>query len=179
MRRLATWLVVCGLGTSVIGQSDPDVSVFSRMLGNGTRSLLVLVKGPANQPVDEIRIELPKGDAEQAVALSTPAGWKSERDGGALKLQWTVAPGYYLYRHMLKVSVDSPAKLSLAPLQLPKGEGKQDPEFGAVEIYRGQLLAHIPLAADVPLPRTLRVRYQGCADIGVCYPPQTKLVAVP
>jgi thiol:disulfide interchange protein DsbD len=103
----------------------------------------------------------------------------ARREDGALKLQWTVAPGYYLYRHMLKVSVDSPAKLSLAPLQLPKGEGKQDPEFGAVEIYRGQLLAHIPLAADVPLPRTLRVRYQGCADIGVCYPPQTKLVAVP
>lgn len=103
----------------------------------------------------------------------------ARRDGGNLKLEWNVAPGYYLYRHMLKVSVDSPAKLSLAAAQLPKGESKQDPEFGSVEIYRDQLQASIPLAAGAPLPRTLRVRYQGCADIGVCYPPQTKLVAVP
>ncbi len=99
------------------------------------------------------------------------------RQDGQLALQWSVAPGYYLYRHMLKLSVDGPARVEL-PLQLPQGEKKKDEEFGEVEVYRGQLVARFALAAGAPPPKTLRVRYQGCADVGVCYPPQTKLVAV-
>lgn len=99
------------------------------------------------------------------------------REGGSLRLQWTVAPGYYLYRHMMKVSVDSPVRADL-PLQLPQGERVQDAEFGEVEIYRDLVQLTLPPAAGATAPRTLRVRYQGCADAGVCYPPQTKLVAV-
>lgn len=121
----------------------------------------------------------PKAQADALLPVDQAFQFEgARREGGALQLQWTVAPGYYLYRHMLKVTVDAPAKLKLASPQLPKGEPKQDAEFGSVEIYRGRVQARIPLAADAPLPRTLRVRYQGCADIGVCYPPQTKLVAV-
>lgn len=101
----------------------------------------------------------------------------ARREGGGVTLQWTVAPGYYLYGHMFKVSVDAPTAAPLAALKLPKGEVKQDAEFGEVTVHRGVLTAQLPLPAG-PAPRTLRVRYQGCADVGVCYPPQTKLVAV-
>lgn len=100
-----------------------------------------------------------------------------ERKGDALSLRWTVAPGYYLYEHMFKVSVDAPAGQAAPKLLPPKGERKQDAEFGEVTVHRGALAVALKPAAGTT-PKTLRVRYQGCADIGVCYPPQTKLVAV-
>ena len=100
-----------------------------------------------------------------------------ERKGDALSLRWTVAPGYYLYEHMFKVSVDAPAGQAAPKLLPPKGERKQDAEFGEVTVHRGTLAVGLKAAAGTT-PKTLRVRYQGCADVGVCYPPQTKLVAV-
>lgn len=100
------------------------------------------------------------------------------RKGQAITIDWSIAPGYYLYRHALKVTVDAPAGAPFAGPALPAGAKVQDAEFGEVEIYRGSLAAQLTLPADAQAPRTLRVRYQGCADIGVCYPPQTRLVAV-
>ncbi len=97
---------------------------------------------------------------------------------GAVALEWTVAPGYYLYEHMFKVSVDVPAGTPAPKLKAPPGEKKVDAEFGDVVVHRGQLKLPLAFASSKAAPRTLRVRYQGCADIGVCYPPQTRLVAL-
>jgi hypothetical protein len=84
MKTLAT-LTACLALAVVDGQGTPNVTLSSRLLGNGTRSLLVHVAGPAGTAIDEIRIELPRNAAEQAVALGTPTGWKVERDGSALR----------------------------------------------------------------------------------------------
>ena len=100
------------------------------------------------------------------------------RKGQQIALDWTIAPGYYLYGHSLKVTVDAPANAPFSGPVLPKGEAVKDAEFGDVVIHRELLQARLTLPADAVAPRTLRVRYQGCADIGVCYPPQTRIVAV-
>ena len=100
------------------------------------------------------------------------------RKGQQIALDWAIAPGYYLYGHTLKVTVDTPANAPFSGPVLPKGEPMKDAEFGDVVVYRELLQARLTLPADAIAPRTLRVRYQGCADIGVCYPPQTRLVAV-
>lgn len=100
------------------------------------------------------------------------------RKGQEIVVSWAIDPGYYLYRHAMKVTVDGPANVAFTGLRLPKGLAMKDPEFGDIEIYRRTLQARLTLPADGLAPRTLRVRYQGCADIGVCYPPQTRLVAV-
>lgn len=110
---------------------------------------------------------------DQAFALQG-----ATRKGNEIAIDWTIAPGYYLYGHMLKVSVDAPSKTAFTGPVLPKGERLKDAEFGEVEVYRRLMQARLTLPADTASPRTLRVRYQGCADIGVCYPPQTRLVAV-
>ena len=119
----------------------------------------------------------PKADdllpVDQAFALQG-----ASVDGKDISLKWAIAPGYYLYSHMMKFSVDAPAGATLGPVKLPKGESKHDEDFGDVITFRGPLEARFPLAKGAAVPRTLRVRYQGCADIGVCYPPQTKLVVV-
>lgn len=99
-----------------------------------------------------------------------------ERRGKAVHLEWNVAPGYYLYRGQLVVEVLSPPGARAGKLRLPPGLPYQDEHFGKVEIYRGLLQADYVLPGRVAAPVRLRVQYQGCADLGVCYPPQTREV---
>jgi thiol:disulfide interchange protein DsbD len=93
----------------------------------------------------------------------------------SIKLRFVATEGYYLYRHRFQFRAD-PADVSLGAAQLPKGEQKHDEYFGDVEVYHGIL--------DVELPRTdqraftLAVTYQGCADKGLCYPPETERLSI-
>jgi len=110
---------------------------------------------------------------DQAFALSARA---DDRNG--IELQWKIADGYYLYRHRIGVTPVG-GGFSPGPLTLPDGHKKHDEFFGNVETYRGQLRAVLAGQAD-PAARsvTLEVRYQGCADAGVCYPPQKRRIEV-
>lgn len=113
---------------------------------------------------------------ETAFALQVTA---PTRD--AIELTWKIAPGYYLYRHRLAAK---PQDDSVDPgtLELPGGERKHDEFFGDVETYRGTLKARLPIRAPATMQSVeLEIRSQGCADVGVCYPPQrqTMRVALP
>ncbi|MCW0376857.1 protein-disulfide reductase DsbD [Xanthomonas sacchari] len=110
---------------------------------------------------------------DQAFALSAQA---PER--GRIALHWDIAKGYYLYRHRIAVKVIGGFKPN-PTLQLPAGHKKTDPYFGEVETYRDELNAVQSGVADPGTSRVqLEVRYQGCADAGVCYPPQKRLLEV-
>lgn len=122
----------------------------------------------------------PKGEASALLPVDQAFQFEgASRKGGVVSLNWNIAPGYYLYGHMFKVSVDAPANTPAPSPKLPEGDKKHDPEFGDVVTYRNSLAVPLAFATGAANPRTLRVRYQGCADIGVCYPPQTRLVALP
>lgn len=97
-----------------------------------------------------------------------------ERHGDRVRLEWNIAPGYYLYKHRVRVEVLQPAGTK-ATLQLPAGAPHQDEHFGAVEIYRVLLTGEARLPSGSRNVR-LRLHWQGCADAGVCYPPQTTTV---
>jgi len=98
-------------------------------------------------------------------------------DDRTIEARFVVADGYYLYRDKLKFSLDG-AVLGAVPA-LPQGKVKDDEFFGKVETYRGMLLVRLPLAAAAPgRSVTVRAESQGCADIGVCYPPQVQQVTV-
>jgi len=90
-----------------------------------------------------------------------------------LEVRYEIAPGYYMYRDKFRFGAE-PASISLDASQLPPGTIKKDEFFGEVQIYRGDMRFVLPLAeAGEPGPRfTLNAVSQGCADIGVCYPPQ-------
>ncbi len=130
---------------------------------------LALPFAPARAAVDESDL-LP---IDEAFALQARA---TER--GRIEFTWTIADGYYLYRHRTKVAaVDSSFKTN--PLQMPPGEAYTDEFFGDVETYRGTLTAvQTGAAASGVASVTFRVGYQGCADVGVCYPPHTKTITV-
>ncbi len=89
-----------------------------------------------------------------------------------LNLKWQVKEGYYLYRKQISIT---PAQAQVGPLQLPAGVAHEDEFYGKSEIYRGQL--SVPVAvAQADKGATLTVTYQGCADAGLCYPPETKVI---
>ncbi|MHC8304021.1 protein-disulfide reductase DsbD [Pseudomonas sp. PB3P13] len=93
----------------------------------------------------------------------------------SIKLRFVAADGYYLYRHRLQFRSD-PADVALGPAQLPKGEQKHDEYFGDVEVYHGILEVDLPRTD--PRAFTLVVSYQGCADKGLCYPPETERLSI-
>lgn len=97
----------------------------------------------------------------------------------SVALTWVIAEGYYLYRHRISVTTDTP-DVRLGALVLPKGDPKHDEFFGDVEVYHEMLEGSVPVArpAGAGGKLTLNVTYQGCADGGLCYNPITKIVDV-
>lgn len=96
---------------------------------------------------------------------------------GSIRLRFVAAEGYYLYRHRLQFHTE-PA-VSLGEPRLPSGERKHDEYFGDVEVYHNILDVDLPRPASANAPFTLVVTYQGCADKGLCYPPETQRLAIP
>jgi thiol:disulfide interchange protein len=101
----------------------------------------------------------------------------ASREGDTLKVSWDIAPGYYLYRKRLRFAVAQPAGGSLEAPQLPKGEMVHD-EQGDAEVYRGSLQAVLHWPRNAAAPQKLQLGWQGCAEAGVCYPPQSSVVDV-
>ncbi|WP_281353021.1 protein-disulfide reductase DsbD domain-containing protein, partial [Pseudoxanthomonas sacheonensis] len=110
---------------------------------------------------------------DRAFALTASA---PSRD--RIEVQWKVADGYYLYRHRTDVQVEG-ADFRAGKLQLPKGKAYRDEFFGDVETYHQDLTGVlVGEAAPGAESVTLKVKYQGCADAGICYPPQTRRLVV-
>ena len=95
----------------------------------------------------------------------------------SIKLRFVAAEGYYLYRHRFQFRAE-PADIALGAAQLPKGEQKHDEFFGDVEVYHGILDIELPRPAADQRAFTLAVTYQGCADKGLCYPPETERLPI-
>ena len=107
--------------------------------------------------------------------------FSAEPDGrGALTLSWDIQPGYYLYRGRISVapSREAPVGASVALTGLPAGSPKDDPVFGPVHILDAPVSGTVR-ASGAPDGLDVTVRYQGCAEIGVCYPPQRRTVYLP
>lgn len=89
-----------------------------------------------------------------------------------LNLTWQVKDGYYLYRKQVSIT---PARAEIAEVTLPAGVWHEDEFYGKSEIYRNTLT--IPVTINqAQSGATLTVTYQGCADAGFCYPPESKTV---
>jgi thiol:disulfide interchange protein DsbD len=95
----------------------------------------------------------------------------------SIKLQFVATEGYYLYRHRFQFRTE-PADIGLGAAQLPDGEKKHDEYFGDVEVYHGILDVNLPRKSGDTRPFTLVVTYQGCADKGLCYPPETERLSI-
>ncbi len=88
-------------------------------------------------------------------------------------------PGYYLYRHRLSFATDTPG-VTLGTASMRQGEPKTDEFFGTQEVFHDELLISLPVSRDGsrPLDMMLEVGFQGCAEAGLCYPPEKRRLAV-
>jgi len=131
--------------------------------------LLLLLAAQGEARAVDIDQELLQPDA--AFAFSS-----SVIDRSTLQVNWDIADGYYLYRDRIRFSTDTPG-VELGEPVLPPAKIKEDEFFGKIRIYRNRVTATIPVtrAADDSEPIELRALSQGCADIGVCFPPHTQL----
>ncbi|MEW5943986.1 MAG: protein-disulfide reductase DsbD [Pseudomonadota bacterium] len=113
-------------------------------------------------------------DPEEAFRFSARA-----LDANTIEARYRIADGYYLYRDKLKFALQPGAAVLGAP-QLPPGKVKQDEFFGRVESYRGEVVIRLPLkrTGDGAQTVALKAVSQGCADVGVCYPPLAQSVKV-
>lgn len=141
---------------------------------------LILATGPvAADALSEIARPraLPQGLAEPDV-LSAEAAFPLDtrpEETGALTVRFDVQPGYYLYRGKFSVEAvnPSPDLPSAVPVQihgLPEGDWRDDPVFGEVEVYQRPVSFRIEHTS--PQDVEVELRYQGCAEAGICYQPQ-------
>lgn len=107
---------------------------------------------------------LPVDQAFKVQVIETP--------DSSLAIRFDAADGYYLYRHRLSFSSTTPG-VSFAETELPDGQARTDEFFGDIEAYYGTLDVELKVINPDDLPYILDIGYQGCADKGLCYPPET------
>ena len=111
---------------------------------------------------------LPVDEAFSFTATTVNAGW--------VELGWQIAEGYYLYRDQLAFETTVSGQAVGQPV-MPEGQSKHDEYFGDTVVYYRELLLRLPVQSDSG-SMDLTVRYQGCAEDGICYPPTVKTVSL-
>ena len=97
---------------------------------------------------------------------------------GIIELSWRIEDGYYMYKNKTKIEVQQPNSIATQP-QWPQTETIEDIQFGKVEIYRQQVALQLQLQEENNENNTtnIQVRYQGCKENSVCYPPVNKTIS--
>ncbi len=100
-------------------------------------------------------------------------------DSNTIEVSWRIAPGYYLYKDKTKITIASDQVQAGQP-KFPAGELKFDEFFGESEIYTEDVFVRVPLARATPdaIDLDIELGYQGCAEIGICYPPTSRTLTV-
>ncbi|MDC9604351.1 protein-disulfide reductase DsbD [Xenorhabdus griffiniae] len=93
-----------------------------------------------------------------------------QQQGNKLTLNWDIQPGYYLYRKQFNIIPNQ--EVSLGEISYAKGVDHEDEFFGKTEVYFQSARIDIPILSATN-NGSLQITYQGCAEAGYCYPPET------
>ncbi len=97
-----------------------------------------------------------------------------DQQNNQLHISFDISEGYYLYRHQFKFASENAI---LSTVELPRGIDHEDEFFGVQQIYTEQLTFTINIE-QTGENAIVTVRFQGCADKGLCYPPTKKTIAL-
>ncbi len=152
------WLPACVILFAVItGSTTASANPFGS--GTGQGGSLGGATEPRFLPVDDAFAWFVALDAEDRISI-----------------HWQIAPGYYLYREQFDFQlVDGDHALKVS---LPEAVPHNDVYFGDVEIYYDRVQATLYLPEGLGRRFTLQIRYQGCAEAGLCYPPERREVEI-
>lgn len=94
-------------------------------------------------------------------------------EGSQIFIRWDIADDYYLYHKQLDVTLEDDQGLTLEQLDFSPTVTHEDEYFGVTEVYYGTTLLAASLSGEPTVDiLTINLHYQGCADAGLCYPPQ-------
>ena len=89
-----------------------------------------------------------------------------------VQITWDISSGYYLYMGMFEFSTDVETT-NIINAEMPDGLKKKDEFFGDVDVYYQSTYAKLTFD-NISENTNLVIKYQGCADAGLCYPPIKK-----
>lgn len=96
-----------------------------------------------------------------------------------INLNWVIADGYYLYKDKFSFEISNAESATLGQAKFSESEMKDDEFFGRIEVFHHNAEITLPLLNAAPSGSgTLTLRYQGCAEAGICYPPITKQLPI-
>ncbi|MCE0493905.1 protein-disulfide reductase DsbD [Vibrio salinus] len=108
------------------------------------------------------------------VTVDQAFAFNAVQSGNQLNIDWQIKSGYYLYKKNITINAKN---VISGPLTLPEGLPHRDEFFGKVEIYRDSLFLSLSLNGINP-GASISIQYQGCADKGFCYPPETRTITL-
>jgi thiol:disulfide interchange protein DsbD len=124
----------------------------------------------AQNSLDKI---LAKADEQEFLKVDEAFKVSSDIFGDEVLIRWDAADGYYLYKHPLKFQANG---ATIDAIYIPAGLAKVDQYFGDVEVYYQYLEVSLTVAKQQP-EFDIIFKYQGCADAGLCYTPETRKVS--
>ncbi|MDX1557715.1 MAG: protein-disulfide reductase DsbD, partial [Marinobacter sp.] len=96
-------------------------------------------------------------------------------DENAVVLAWDITPGHYLYRERVSITATNPDVEVGEPVFSAPGTVTEDEFFGKTTVFFDPIEARVPISLPAGVREAqLQVTYQGCAEAGLCYPPQTR-----
>ncbi len=110
---------------------------------------------------------------EELLAPEKAFSLQARVENNAVIAEYTIASGYYMYRKAFRFDLETNG-VNFGEVSIPDGKVKHDEFFGDVEIYRDSVAIKLPIQADgASTPNLINIKTtgQGCADMGVCYPP--------
>ena len=164
------WLVLClclSLGVGLpAAYADHD--------GTTHNSLLEALTAPNTGGIGDIPSDDDLPDPDLAFIPSIEV-----KDGNTLLAKWDIQDCCYLYKERFKFESETPG-IRIGEAKYPPGKVKEDEFFGVMETYRNKVVIEVPIVreANAPDQLDLKTTFQGCADIGVCYPPQKQVIPV-
>ena len=96
-----------------------------------------------------------------------------DQQGSTLFVGWDIAPDYYLYKKKIEI-IAKGANIKVG--DAGAGEIIEDEFFGKTEVFFNSVSV-ISKLSNVTEGAVVKVRYQGCAKAGLCYPPE--VISIP
>ncbi|QCZ94951.1 protein-disulfide reductase DsbD [Salinimonas iocasae] len=112
----------------------------------------------------------PFSDEPEFLPVEQAFQFDFRQQSDVLQVTFTIEPGYYLYKHQFSVSS---SQAQVGEPELPEGKEKHDEFFGLTQVYYDEVTLRVPIKS-ASADAAVKLRFQGCADAGFCYPPQTK-----
>ncbi len=152
---MARWIIAVALGISLFSALSSAEGVFE---SDSTDKAPSFASSNLSQPPEFL-------DPEIAFTYDV------QEDDQSIQWRWQIEPGYYLYKK--RFSVTTLDNQAITGFTLSEGTVPvDDPDFGKVDVYYQQASLSLPKALIPQGIDEVKVRYQGCAEAGLCYPPQ-------